>query len=154
MKDALTAEKGGYWGHWKKETSQFPMQLFLSCMSDITPCRLRLWFMTLLVLCYITRSSWSINSIGCSKWKRTFSNSNIKDDIAHRGNNFQIESIGDDILLDNRTGWIYEGTSNIMTTWLKSGPTPCRVLAQNQWYTSSNRTNGRCLRNHHDMAQW
>jgi hypothetical protein len=37
--------------------------------------------------------------------KRTFSNSNVKDDIAHQGKNFQIESIldaiGDNILLDN-----------------------------------------------------
>jgi hypothetical protein len=71
-----------------------------------------------------------------SGWKRTFSNSNVKGDIAHRGNNFQTDSIigmiRDDILLDNRTGWIHEGTGEILLTWLKSGLTPCRILAQNQ----------------------
>jgi hypothetical protein len=54
----------------------------------------------------------------------------------HWGKNFQTESIlgaiEDDILLDNQTWQIHEGMSEIMTTWLGSGPTPCRVLAQNQ----------------------
>jgi hypothetical protein len=66
------------------------------------------------------------------KGEMIFSNFNIKDDIPNRGKNFQIESIigtiEDDILLDNRTGQIHEGMSEIMTTWLESGPTPCRVL--------------------------
>jgi hypothetical protein len=113
MNDALITEKQRYRDRWKKETSRFPMQLFLPCMSDIAPCRIRLCFMTLLVLCSITRSSWSINSIGYSEWKRTFSNSNIEDDI----------------LLDNRTGQIHKDMGEIMTSWLESGPTPCRVLA-------------------------
>jgi hypothetical protein len=76
--------------------------------------------MTLLVLCSITRSSWSINSIRCSKWKRTFSNSNFKDDKAHWGKNFQNElilgAIGDDILLDNRIGWIHKVECKIKVT--------------------------------------
>jgi hypothetical protein len=59
------------------------------------------------VLCSITQSSWSINSIGCSEWKRIFSNSNVKDDIAYRGKNFQTEpilsTIRDVIPLDNQT---------------------------------------------------
>jgi hypothetical protein len=47
--------------------------------------------------------------------------------------------IGDDILLDNRTRWVHEGTGEIVMTWLESGLTPCRVLAQNQQYMSSKR---------------
>jgi hypothetical protein len=110
---------------------------FLSMIvGHIAPCRIGLCFITLLVLRFITRSSWPSNSSGFSKWKRTFSNSNVKANIPHRGKNFQTESIldmiGYDILLDNRTRWIHEGTSEIMTTWLESGPTPCRVLARNQ----------------------
>jgi hypothetical protein len=50
--------------------------------------------------------------IGCLGWKRTFSDSNTKDDIAHWGKKFQADSIisaiGDDILLDNRSGWIHD----------------------------------------------
>jgi hypothetical protein len=105
MNDALTVEKRGYWDRWRRKTSWFPMQLFFSCMGDIAHCRIRLCFMTLLVLCSITRSSWSINSIKCSEWKTTFSNSNVKGDIAHQGKNFQTESIisviGDDIRIDS-----------------------------------------------------
>jgi hypothetical protein len=45
---------------------------------------------------------------GARKGKRTFSNSNVKDNIPYLGKNFQIESIigaiRDDILLENRTG--------------------------------------------------
>jgi hypothetical protein len=59
------------------------------------------------------------------------------------GKNFQAElNIGafeDDLLMDIRTGWIYECTVEIMITRLESGPTPCRVLTQNKWYTSTNR---------------
>jgi hypothetical protein len=102
----------------------------------ISPCRIRLCFMTLLVARFITQSSWSSNSSRCLKWKGTFSNSNVEDDITHQGKNFQTESIlgtiEDGILLDNRTRRIHEGTSEIMTTWLESEPTPCKVLAQNQ----------------------
>jgi hypothetical protein len=58
------------------------------------------------------------------EWKRTFSNSNVKDDIPHRGKNFPTESIigviGDDILLDNRTGWIHEVTGEIILTWSRN----------------------------------
>jgi hypothetical protein len=99
------------------------MPLFLTCVDDIAPCRIGLCFMTLLVLGFITRSSWSSDSSGCSKWKTTFSNSNIKDDITHRGKNIQTKSIigtiEDDILLYNRIGQIHEGMSEIMMTWLE-----------------------------------
>jgi hypothetical protein len=88
--------------------------------------------------------------------EKELSNSNVEDNLTHRGKNFQTESIlgaiGDDTHLDNRTRWIHEGTSEIMTTWLESGPTPCRVLARNQRYTSSDRANGRHLQNRHDIA--
>jgi hypothetical protein len=134
------------------------MQLFFPRMGDIAPCSIGLCFKTLLVLCSITRSSWSINSIGCLEWKITLSNSNIKDDITHRGKNFQTELIlcviEDAIQMDNWTGQIHEGTSEIMMTWLESGPTPCRVLAWNQRCMSSTRANGRCLWNRHNMARW
>jgi hypothetical protein len=127
----------------RRRTSQSLLQLFLPCVSVISPCRIRLCFTTLLIVRFITWSSWSSNSSRCSEWKWTFSNANIENDITHRGKKFQTESIlgaiEDDILLDNRTGQIHEGTSEIMTTWLKCGPTPCRVLAQNQWYMSTNR---------------
>jgi hypothetical protein len=93
---------------------------------------------SLLVLHLITQSPWSIYSIGCSGWKITFSNSNVKDDIAHRGKNFQTDSIidanEDNILLDNQKALGYDGTSQIMMGWLKSALTPCRVLARNQRY--------------------
>jgi hypothetical protein len=64
----------------RKKTFQSPMQLFLSCVDDISPCRIRLCFMTVLVSRFITRSSWSSNSSGCSEWKRTFSYPNVKGD--------------------------------------------------------------------------
>jgi hypothetical protein len=100
------------------------MQLLLLFMSDIAHCRIRLCFMTLLVLCSITRSSWSIKSIGYSEWKRTFSNSNFEDGITHQGKNFQTESIlgtiKDGILLDNRKGQIHEDMSETMMTWLEA----------------------------------
>jgi hypothetical protein len=142
----------------RRRTSQSSMSLFLPCVSGIAPCQIRLCFMMLLWLCFITRSSWSSNSSRSSEWKRTFSNSNNKDDIGHRGKNFQTESIldaiRDDILLDNRTRQIHEDTCEIMMTWLKSGPRPCGVLDPNQWYTSSNRANDRRLQNRPDMARW
>jgi hypothetical protein len=137
--------------------------LGLSCnfsllwMGNMTPCRIGLCFMTLLVLRFITPSSWS-NSIACSEWKRTLSNSNVQDDIPYWGKNFQTESIldaiGDDILLDNRTGWMHAGTDEIMTTWLEGRPTPYRVLDRNQWYTCATRANGRHLQNYHNMDRW
>jgi hypothetical protein len=99
------------------------MPLFLSCVGEIAPCRIELCFLTLLVLHFLTQSSWSSNSSRYSEWKRTFSNSNVEDDIAHWGKNFQTElilgTIKDDMLLDNRTGQIHEDTSEIMTTWLE-----------------------------------
>jgi hypothetical protein len=74
--------------------------------------------------------------VGARKEKRIFSYPNVKGDILHQGKNFQTELIfgviKDDILMDTRTGQIHEGTSEIMTTWLKSEPTPCMVIAQNQ----------------------
>jgi hypothetical protein len=102
----------------KEETSWSPMQPFLPCMSDIAPCRIGLCFMTLLVLCSNTRCSWSINLIECSEWKRTFLNSNVKDDNPNWGKNFQSESIIDviDILLDDRSGWIHEDVGEIILT--------------------------------------
>jgi hypothetical protein len=87
-----------------------------------------------------SRSSMPLFLVRCSGGKRTFSNSNIKDDITHWGKNFQTDSIigaiGYDIPLDNRR-LVTRSHGEIMTTWLESGPTPCRVLARNQRYTSS-----------------
>jgi hypothetical protein len=37
---------------------------------------------------------------------------------------------------------ILEVMCEIKTTWLEGGPTPCRVLAQNQRYRSTNRAKG------------
>jgi hypothetical protein len=59
MNDAFIMEKQRFRDRWKKETPWFPMQPFLPCMSDIIPCRIRLCFMTLHMLCSITQSSWS-----------------------------------------------------------------------------------------------
>jgi hypothetical protein len=99
------------------------MQLFVPCVGVISPCRIILCFTALLVARFITQSSWSSNSSRYSEWKRTFSNSNVEDDIAHQCKNFQTESIliviEDDMLLDNRTGQIHEGASEITTTWLE-----------------------------------
>jgi hypothetical protein len=76
------------------------------------------------VLCFITWSSWSIDSIGCSKWKRTFSNSNVEDDILHQGKNFQTKLalgvIKDDLLLDSRIGWIHGVAGEIILTWRRN----------------------------------
>jgi hypothetical protein len=116
MNDALTAEKRRYRDRWKKETSQIPMQLFLPCMSDIPPCRIGLCFMTLLVLCSITRSSWSSNSIGCSEWKRILPNSNVNDFLKFQAGSI-ICAIEDYILLYDRTRWIHEIVVEIALTW-------------------------------------
>jgi hypothetical protein len=101
----------------RRKTSRSPMQLFFLCVDNIAPCRIRFCFMTLLVLSFITRSSWSNNSSGFSEWKRTFSNSNVKDDIPHQGKNFQTKSIigaiEDDILLKLEKG-------GYMKSWVRS----------------------------------
>jgi hypothetical protein len=78
--------------------------------------------MTLLVLCFITRSSWFSDSSGCSERKKEFlSNSNVEDNIPYWGMNFQTESIvdaiGDDILLDNRTTQTHKVTVETVLTW-------------------------------------
>jgi hypothetical protein len=80
----------------------------LPCLGDIAPCRIRLGFMTLLVLRFITLSSWSSISSGCSEWKRTFSSSNVKDFLKFQSGSI-IGAIKDKILLDDRIGWIHEG---------------------------------------------
>jgi hypothetical protein len=116
----------------RRKTSQSLMQLSLRCIGDISPCRIGPCFKTLVVVCFITWSSWSSDLSGCSEWKRTFSNLNVKDNITHWGKNFQTESIlgaiRDDILLNNQTQWVHEGMGEIMMTWLKIGLTPSRVL--------------------------
>jgi hypothetical protein len=70
--------------------------------------------MTLFVLCFITWYSRSSNSSECSDRKRTFLNPNVEDSIPYRGKDFQTESIigviRDDVLLGNKTGWIYKVT--------------------------------------------
>jgi hypothetical protein len=78
--------------------------------------------MTLLVLRFITRSSWSKNSSECfERKKRTSSNSIVKGNFPNRGENFQTESIigtiEDDILLDGRIGWIHEVMGKVILTW-------------------------------------
>jgi hypothetical protein len=142
----------------RRKTSQFPMQLFFPRMGDIAPCRIRLCFMTLLV--------WGLHSsIFLVQWlermlrkekelsqipvTRTTSPIEVRTSKVNRSS-----TRSNMTLLDNRIGQIHEGTSEIMTTWFKSEPTPCRVLARNQWYTSSTRANGRRLWNCHDMARW
>jgi hypothetical protein len=99
------------------------MPFFLPCEGVLAPCRIGLCFLTLLVLRFLIQSSWFSNLSGYLEWKRTFSNSNIEDDITHRGKNLQTESIlgtsEDDMLLDNRIGQIHEGTSEILMTWLE-----------------------------------
>jgi hypothetical protein len=96
----------------RRGTSRSPMPLFLSCVGDIAQCSIGLCFITLIVLHFITRSSWSSNLSGCSEWKGTSSNSNVKDYIPHWGKDFQTKSIlvmiRDDVLLDNRTWWIHK----------------------------------------------
>jgi hypothetical protein len=118
---------------WRR-TSWSPMPPFLLCVGNISPCRIWLRFMTLLVWRLITRSSWFNNSSGSSDKKRTSSKSNVKGDILHPGKNFQkgsiISVIEDDILFDNRLRWIHEATCEIKMTWLEGGPTPCKVLAR------------------------
>jgi hypothetical protein len=102
MKDALIGSKKDIVTIERRRISQSSMPLFLPHMDDIAPCRIRLCFMTLLVLGFITRSSWSSDSSGCSKWKWTFSSSNVQDFLK-----FQIGSIigaiEDDILLVDKT---------------------------------------------------
>jgi hypothetical protein len=108
----------------RRWTHRSSMSLFPLCLGDIAPCRIRLYSMTLLVLRFITPSS-SSNSIGYSEWKRTFSSSNVKDDMSHQGKNFQTElilgAIGDDIILDGRIGWIHEVVGKVILTWRRDG---------------------------------
>jgi hypothetical protein len=74
-----------------------------------------------------SRSSVPLFLVGHARWKRTFSNSNIKDDITHWGENFQtdliLDAIGDDILLDNRTGWIHNGMGENIHAWRRTDNT-------------------------------
>jgi hypothetical protein len=72
-----------HWSHIKKDnetverrkTSLLPMPLFLPCVGDIAPYRIRLCFMTLLVLRFPTTRA------DAQKEERTFSNSNVKDNL-------------------------------------------------------------------------
>jgi hypothetical protein len=64
----------------KRKSSRCLMPLFVLCVGDIAHFRIGLCFMTLHVFFLITQSSWSSNLTGCLEWKRTFSNSNVKDD--------------------------------------------------------------------------
>jgi hypothetical protein len=82
--------------------------------------------MTLLVLRFISRSSRSNNSSGCSERKKELPQiSNVEDNIPNRGKNFQNESIigviEDDILLDGRIGWIHEVVGKVILTWRRDG---------------------------------
>jgi hypothetical protein len=58
----------------------------------------------------------------------------VKDKIPNQGKRFQTESIiyttGDDVRLDDTTGWIHEVTGETIVTWLGSELTPDRVLIQ------------------------
>jgi hypothetical protein len=153
MKGVLIPEKRGYRTVGRRRTSQSLMQPFPSTRDGRAPCRFRLCFMTLLVLCFITRSSWSSNSSGCSEQKRNFSGSNVKDDITHRGKNFQTELIigliKDDTLLDDGTGWIHEVTGEIILTWHRKEQHSC-VLGQPWLLTSAIRTPGRIQEGTHE----
>jgi hypothetical protein len=75
-KDGGTVDKG--------ETSRLCMPLFLSCVYNISPCRIRWCLTTLLVLHFIIWSSWFNNSSRSSERKRTFSYPRVKGDILHR----------------------------------------------------------------------
>jgi hypothetical protein len=44
-----------------------------------------------------------------------------------------------DVSLDNSNKMVLDVAYEINTTWLDGGPTPCRVLAQNQRYMSTNK---------------
>jgi hypothetical protein len=96
----------------RRRTSRSLMQPFLLWVGVISPCTIKLCFMTLLVACFITQSSMSSNSSRCSEWKGTSSNSNVKDKVPPLGKDFQTESIlaaiRDGVLLDNRTWWIHD----------------------------------------------
>jgi hypothetical protein len=129
-------------------TSHSPMLLFLLCMGEIAPYRIRVGFMALLVLRFITRSPWSSNSSGCSEWKKTFSNSNVKNSL-----NFQtgsiIGAIKYDILLDDRTWWIHNVVGEIILTWRRNG-----VFKWDRpwWGTSAIRAPGRIHEGTHEAT--
>jgi hypothetical protein len=57
--------------------------------------------------------------------KRTFSNSNVKDDIPNQGKNFQTKSINgaikDVVLLDGRIGWIHKVVGKVILAWRRDG---------------------------------
>jgi hypothetical protein len=116
---------------WRK-TSRSPMQLFLPCVGNRAPCRIWRFLMTLLVLRFITRSSFPESFVECSRLKRTFSCSTVGADIFHWYKNFYTEAIisaiRDDLLLDrsNMMGtrshmWDH---NDMAQKWM----TPCRVL--------------------------
>jgi hypothetical protein len=71
------------------------------------------------------------------RMERTFPGSKVKDDILHRGKNFQTESnigaIEDDLLLDGRTGWIHEVTCEIKMAWLEGGSCLKSVVHEHQY---------------------
>jgi hypothetical protein len=51
-------------------------------------------------------------------------------------------AIRTNIYLDNSDRMVLEVTCKIKTTWFEGGLTPCRVLARNQRYMSTNKTKG------------
>jgi hypothetical protein len=51
-------------------------------------------------------------------------------------------AIRTNVYLDNSDRMVLEVTCEIKMTWLKGGSTPCRVLARNQQYRSTNRAKG------------
>jgi hypothetical protein len=104
----------------RRRNSRSSMPLFLLGVGDIAAHQIGLCFMTLLVLHFITRSLWSSNLSECSKWKRTFSNSNIKDFLTFQDGSI-IGAIKDDILMDDRIGWIYEVAWEIILSWRRNG---------------------------------
>jgi hypothetical protein len=50
-----------------------------------------------------------------------------------------VTAIKNDVSLDNLNRMALDVTCEINTTWLEGGPTPCRVLAQNQLHMTTNR---------------
>jgi hypothetical protein len=142
------------WPHSKKDnriverrgTSRSPMSLFLSCVGDIAHCSIGLCFITLIVLHFITRSSWSSNLSGCSEWKGTSSNSNVKDYIPHW---VRTSKLNQSLLwLETMFSWTIEHDGYTKLWWghtdvAQKRTTLSWVLDRPWWFMSAIRASGR-----------
>jgi hypothetical protein len=138
MRDTLIMEKRGYQNSWKEEDLLVSHTTFLLlCVGDRAFWRLRSCCINHLISFFwqLPRMLWMDKTfikfhanVDSFYWCET---SRPKWALAWVKVTFSwIDPIG----------WVHKIAREIITTWLESRSTPCRVLAQNQQYMSTNRS--------------